>query len=69
MTAFRVFRRALRRDEGAQSLIEYGLLAAVIALAGILLFPTIATKMGSAYVKWGDDARDAWVPCPPGGCP
>jgi Flp pilus assembly pilin Flp len=67
--AVRVFLRALRRDEGAQSLIEYGLLAAVIALAGILLFPTIASKMGTAYQNWGTARESAWQPDPPVGGP
>jgi Flp pilus assembly pilin Flp len=61
--------RALWRDEGAQALIEYGLLAAIIGIAGALLFPTIAAKMATAYLNWGIAAQNAWEPCPPGGCP
>jgi Flp pilus assembly pilin Flp len=61
--------KALWRDEGAQALLEYGLLAAIIGIAGVLLFPTIAAKMATLYVNWGTAAQNAWEPCPPGGCP
>ena len=59
--------QALWRDEGAQGLIEYGLLAAIIAIAGLLLFPTIAAKMATLYLNWGTSIQDAWEPYPPGG--
>ena len=65
----RALLRAFWRDEGAQSLIEYGLLAAIIGIAGVLLFPTIASKMAAAYASWGTAAQNAWAPCDPGVTP
>ena len=54
-------------DEGAQSLLEYGLLAAVIAAAGILIFPAVASRMATIYNGWGTAAAAAWEPPAPGG--
>ena len=59
--------QALWRDEGAQGLIEYGLLAAIIGIAGVLLFPTIAGKMATVYQGWGTSVQGLWEPNPPGG--
>jgi Flp pilus assembly pilin Flp len=56
-------------DEGGQDLIEYGLLSAIIGIAGILVLPTIATTMETVYNAWNTAAQNAWEPCPPGGCP
>jgi Flp pilus assembly pilin Flp len=53
------------RDDRGQDLIEYGLLASVIALAGYLLMPGIATKMGQAFSNWGIGVNNAWRPDPP----
>ena len=61
--------QALWRDEGAQSLIEYGLLAAIIGIAGISSLPTIAAKMAAAYASWGTATQNAWEPCDPGESP
>jgi Flp pilus assembly pilin Flp len=55
-------------DDTGQDLVEYALLSGVIAVAGILLFPVIAGKMGTAYTTWREGAKAAWEPCPPGGC-
>jgi Flp pilus assembly pilin Flp len=57
------------RDESGQDLIEYALLTAIIAIAGILAFPVIAGKLGVLYVNWNVAAQAVWEPCPPGGCP
>ena len=59
----------LGRDDSGQDLIEYGLLTAIIAIAGILAFPVIAGKLGVLYVNWNVAAQAVWEPCPPGGCP
>ena len=46
----------LVRDTNGQDLIEYALLTGVIAIAGILVFPTIQDKMADAYQSWNDSA-------------
>ena len=38
--------RQLVQDDGGQDLLEYALLTGIIAIAGILLFPTIQSKHG-----------------------
>ena len=43
-----------------QDLIEYALLTGIIAIAGILLFPTIQSKMAGAYQDWNDNAQAIW---------
>jgi Flp pilus assembly pilin Flp len=53
--AARVLAR-LGRGESGQDLIEYALLTGLIAIAGILLFPTIQSKMADAYQNWNDNA-------------
>jgi Flp pilus assembly pilin Flp len=63
-TIRRLISRLLRETSG-QDLIEFGLLASIIAIAGILLFPTIATKMGNAFVGWGQNVNNSWVPSDP----
>jgi Flp pilus assembly pilin Flp len=52
-------------DESGQDLIEYGLLASIIAIAGILFLPTIATKMGVNFGNWGTAVYNLWVPDDP----
>ena len=61
--------RILRRwflDESGQDIIEYGLLASIIAIAGVLLVPAIRAGMGAAFDNWGDDVYDLWAPKEPG---
>jgi Flp pilus assembly pilin Flp len=55
----------LSQDEDGQDLIEYALLTSIIAIAGILVFPTIQSKMADAYQDWNDTANDIWIPPPP----
>ncbi len=55
----------LSQDEDGQDLIEYALLTTIIALVGILVFPSIQTKMHDAYLEWNSDANDIWIPPPP----
>jgi Flp pilus assembly pilin Flp len=57
--------RRLARDDGGQDLIEYALLTGIIAIAGILLFPTIQSKMANAYQDWNDNAQAIWETPPP----
>ena len=49
--------RQLVKDDAGQDLIEYALLTGIIAIAGILLFPTIQSKMADAYQGWNDNAQ------------
>lgn len=60
--------RALRRDESGQDVLEYGLLAVIIGIAGILVFPIIVNKLGAGYVNSNTAIQADWEPCPPGGC-
>ena len=55
----------LSKDERGQDLIEYALLTSIIAIAGILVFPTIQSKMADAYQGWNDNAQAIWEPPPP----
>ena len=60
--------RALVRlvnDDSGQDLVEYALLSGIIGVAGVLLFPVIAGKMGTAYTTWETAIKDAWEPCSP----
>lgn len=60
--------RALRRDESGQDLLEYGLLAVIIGIAGILAFPAIVDKLSVGYADSNTAIQTDWEPCPPGGC-
>lgn len=55
----------LRLAEDGQDLIEYSLLTGIIAIVGILVFPTIQSKMADAYQDWNDNAQAIWEPPPP----
>jgi Flp pilus assembly pilin Flp len=57
--------RRFLKDERGQDLVEYGLLAAIIAIAGALILPQIAPKMNTAYQNWGTQVYNIWVPPPP----
>jgi Flp pilus assembly pilin Flp len=61
--------RLLWRDESGQDMLEYGLLAVIIAIAGILVFPSIVDKLSDNYSDSNTAIQDHWEPCPPGGCP
>ena len=55
----------LSQDEDGQDLIEYALLTSIIAIVGILVFPTIQSKMADAYQGWNDNAQAISEPPPP----
>jgi len=59
----------LLHDDSGQDLIEYALLASIVALTGAGIFTVISGKMGTAYASWITGARDAWQPCAPGVTP
>ena len=52
-------------DDRGQDLIEYALLAGIIGIAGALVLPQIAPKMGNAFSYWGGQAYNAWTPSAP----
>ena len=54
------------RDDRGADLVEYGLIAMIIALAGVVVFPSIGEKLGNAFETWGNDVYDAWEPEEPG---
>ena len=56
----------LIRDESGQDLIEYGLLASILSIAGVLLFPSIKSKMDWAFNNWGTQVYNLWTPREPG---
>jgi len=61
--------RSMRRwllDDSGQDLIEYGLLASIIAIAGILVLPSIKTAMGQAFDGWGKSVDNLYAPKDPG---
>jgi len=60
-SAIRLFVRFLRDDRG-QDLIEYGLLASIIAVAGALLFPVIADKMKLNFFAVGSQREQRGGP-------
>lgn len=53
-------------EERGQDLIEYGLLAALIACAGIATFPLIRGKLNGTYTGWGTAIQNLWIPKDPG---
>lgn len=55
----------LVRERSAQDLIEYALLTGIIAIAGILVFPTIQAKMADAYQAWNENAQGYMGQPPP----
>lgn len=64
MTAPHWCRRLLEDDRG-QDLVEYALLAAIIGIAGSLVLPLIAPKMGAAFSSWGSQIYNEWRPAAP----
>jgi len=55
----------LSKAEDGQDLIEYSLLTGIIAVVGVLVFPTIQSKMADAYQSWNDNAQAIWEVPPP----
>jgi Flp pilus assembly pilin Flp len=66
MTVRTLFARLVVGNRG-QDLIEYGLLAAIIGVIGILIMPTIEAKMDAAFALWNAGAYADWCPDDPGG--
>jgi Flp pilus assembly pilin Flp len=49
-------------DEEGQDLVEYGLLALFIGLAGIATWQAIVTGLGTSYSGYDADVQSLWVP-------
>jgi len=58
--------RQLLDDERGQDLIEYGLLAALIACVGVTIFPLIEARLNTTYTGWGTAIQNLWIPKDPG---
>ena len=54
-------------DEDGQDLIEYALLTALIAIAGILGFQAIGFSINASYITWDTANQNLWEPRPPSG--
>jgi Flp pilus assembly pilin Flp len=64
MNARSIIRRLLCDDDG-QDLIEYGLLAATIGLAGVAVFPLIQPLIPIALTNWSTGVYNIWIPPDP----
>ena len=53
------------RDEGAQDIVEYALLTAVIGLAGAATWPLIVDALGTGYQRSDASTQGLWEPPPP----
>ena len=53
-------------EERGQDLIEYGLLAALIACVGVTIFPLIEASLNTTYTNWGTAINNLWIPKDPG---
>ena len=61
----RCFMNRWLNDERGQDLVEYALLVAFIALAGVAGFNFIASVLGGTYTGWNNGVQDLWeVPEP-----
>jgi Flp pilus assembly pilin Flp len=52
-------------DEDGQDLIEYALLTALIAIAGILGFQAIGVAINASYTSWDTANQLLWETPPP----
>jgi Flp pilus assembly pilin Flp len=57
----------LLTDEKGQDLVEYTLLTAAIALAGVAAFAAIGTAINAAYASWDLESQRIWEPQAPAG--
>jgi Flp pilus assembly pilin Flp len=67
--AMKVWVTRLVGDERGQDLIEYALLTAGIAFAGLAAWPAIVDALGVAYVQLDTQTQNLWEPPNPGGGP
>jgi Flp pilus assembly pilin Flp len=52
-------------DEGAQDVVEYALLTAVIGLAGAAAWPLLMDALRDGYRRSDANTQDLWEPPPP----
>ncbi len=58
--------RQLLQQENGQDLVEYGLLAAFVVLASIVVWQLIANMVGVSYRGYDTNIQDLWeAPDPP----
>ena len=55
----------LWKDERGADRIEYGLIAGMIAAAGVAVFPSIFDKLADAFDDWGSNVYEEWEPDDP----
>jgi Flp pilus assembly pilin Flp len=60
-----VFATRLLEEDDGQDLVEYGLLAAIFAIAAALVFPKLIPAMSNSYTQHGNDINNVWVPDAP----
>lgn len=59
---------ALRRwlaDESGQDLVEYVLLGATVAFAGLIVMNTFGALISAVYSGWGTASQALWYPQDP----
>ena len=59
-----LLRRALA-DQRGQDLVEYTLLGATVAFAGLLAMSTFGTVINTVYTSWETVTDGLWYPQPP----
>jgi len=60
----KLLRRVLDDQEG-QDLIEYTLLGATVALAGLVALSTFGSVINAVYTSWGVATNGLWYPQAP----
>ena len=58
MTHLRLF----LRDDRGQDLVEYVLLGATVALAGLVFINVFPGVMNAVYVSWDNATQEIWYP-------
>ena len=59
--------RRLILEEAGEDLVEYALLAALVALAGAAALSAMQVALRAAYVSWDARHQALWVMPPPSG--
>ena len=59
------FLRRLLIDDRGQDLVEYVLLGATVALAGITAMNTFPAIVSAVYASWDNAQQELWYPDPP----
>ncbi|MCX6544245.1 MAG: Flp family type IVb pilin [Acidobacteria bacterium] len=55
----------LLREEDGQDLVEYGLLALFVAVAGVAAWNAIVTGLGTSYLGYDSGVQGLWIPNDP----